>query len=429
MSKARHFQHLLLVAAPKVAHGVGLLSLNILLIRFFDPASYGAYSLCVASIIIGDAVIGSPLDLGVLRLAPLYRIDDRARSFRIEAAAFWLKMGLLLFLGIGLLLTAPALARLLFHRDGLTHLVYITYGALAATLMLRSCLAHLQVDKRFPEYGLVDWMNTLSKFGSIGVLLAFAERSPATVLIGFVFGPTLAFVIGMATFAWDRGWIMRFDASHLRELAGHLKWIVPVTAVGSIRDRMDIYFLTLWSTAAEVGIFSAARAVAMIPDLLGMYMGVVVAPRIMPLYRERRFYRPFKKMQIALKLAAVLILGGGIAALALAEPIVPEAYRPSIPVFIVLLAGTLTGFVSHPVVAPFLMFLRPRFALYLDLVAMPLMVAGYAYAIDSDGALGAAWVTAGARIVLAIAAHSATWIWVRRNDQSADGAPVSDRRD
>ena len=414
MLKARNLFELLSVAAPKVANGACLVAANILLISFLEPTAYGIYSLCVASILIADTVLGSAIDLGVLRLAPVYRVEEPARSYEIEAAAAWLKVALATVAGAGLFATAPALASLLFGDRELTHILALTYLAIVAMLMLRSCLVHLQVDKRFAHYGVVEWLHTLLKYGGAALLFFVVDQSIEAVLVAFVAGPAFACTVGMSLFAWDRGWIFRLKTARLRELAGYVKWIFPVAVAGSVRDKMDVYFLAAWSSVEQVGIFSAARALAMVPELAGMYLGILFSPRIMPLHQQKRLYSLFKTVQIGLTVFAIGVVVVVIFAVEFIDQSwIPTGYASSVTVFLVLLLGAMTGFLSHPLVAPFLMFVRPRFHLYLDLTVMPLMVVGYAYAIDAEGAIGAAWVTTGARILLAGIAHSATWRWVR----------------
>lgn len=408
--RARNVVELLSVVAPKLANGVFLVATNILLIRFLEPATYGVYSLCVVGILVSEAVFGSAIDMGVLRHAPLYRADDPARSYAIEAAALWLKVGFALIAGAALFATAPTLAGLLFDDRTMTDIVALTYLAIVAMLMLRSCLVHLQVDKRFVEYGMVEWLHAVLKYGGAALLFFVVDRSVEAVLVAFAAGPALACVIGMSLFAWDRGWILRPKLAQLRELAGYLKWILPMAVAGSVRDKMDVYFLAAWSSVTQVGVFSAARAVAIVPELAGMYLGILFGPRIMLLHQRKKLYDMFKTVQIVLAVIAVCVIGLALLAIEfIDESWIPIGYAESVPIFLVLLIGAMTGFVSNPLVGPFLMFVRPKFMLYLELMIIPLMAIGYAYAIDLEGALGAAWVSTVARLLLTSIANAAAW--------------------
>lgn len=84
MQGKRDLRELLCVAVPKGLGGALQVGINFALLRFLGPAEFGLLSVCVTGIILSDAIISPPVDLGVLRLAPLEEIEDPAASVRLQ---------------------------------------------------------------------------------------------------------------------------------------------------------------------------------------------------------------------------------------------------------------------------------------------------------------------------------------------------------
>ena len=78
--------------------------------------------------------------------------------------------------------------------------------------------------------------------------------------------------------------------------------------------------------------------------------------------------------------------------------LLPAAFRESADIFLILLAGNLVSFATFPVALPLVMFIRPRFMVLMDCIALPVLLALYSLAV-SQGAIGVAWVTTTSLIV------------------------------
>src|SRR5450755_3090916 len=87
----------LFVAFPKILGGLLTFALNLVLLRHFGPSEFGIYALCVALILLADAIVGSSMDMSVLRLAPLYRDTNYKLSLSIQRTGLWIKLGLASF--------------------------------------------------------------------------------------------------------------------------------------------------------------------------------------------------------------------------------------------------------------------------------------------------------------------------------------------
>jgi O-antigen/teichoic acid export membrane protein len=131
-----------------------------------------------------------------------------------------------------------------------------------------------------------------------------------------------------------------------------------------------------------------------------MYLGVVFAPRIMPLWEQARLSSIYNRFQTA-ALAASLVLFA--LAVLLADKIwailLPSSYDGSATLALLLLPSALAALVNFPWTLSFLMFTHPRFLLMLEVCALPVLIILYRALIKSQGAIGAAAITGGVAVI------------------------------
>jgi len=391
------------IALPKVLAGILTLLFNVVILRYLSVEQFGIYTLSVSGILLADAIIGSAVDMGVLRLSPLYRTSDYERSIYIEKAALTFKLSLA-FLVLGILaFNAKSISQVIFGSVEHVNVIFITSFAAICMLMFRSVLVHLQVDRRFPAYGKLDFVHIALKYGGIGALIMFFTVTPENILVFFVIGPGTAFIIGLAL---NHKKLIGSFAGQLKvagELFGYIKWYLLTFAIAALISRMDIFLLSGFSDLADVGIFSGGYVYAMIPELFGAYLAIILNPRIMPLYTSGDFFSFYKKIQSILWLTSI----GGFVILLLtmqfiAPILLPDSFAGSVDIMLGLFVGTLAGMAIFPVTITFIMFVRPRFILWLDLITLPVLLLFYMKYIPEYGAVGAAWVSGISRLLKSI---------------------------
>jgi O-antigen/teichoic acid export membrane protein len=402
------------VAFPKILTGAGTTGVNLVLLRYFTPEEFGVYSLCVAGILLTDSILGSAIDIGVLRLATLYHKTETLRSLAIEKAALLLKLAAVLVVGSVLALFAEPLSLLLFQQEGKIYLLYLCSWAALGMLLLRSILVHLQVEGQFVFYGSLDLLHNVLKFGGVVLILLFAQASPGAVLTFLALGPTCVFVFGLGTCGKTILTRHSTPPGVVSELLHFVKWSLPTVGLWMLISRLDIFLLTLRSTMSEVGLFSGGQAFAAIPELIGYYLAVILSPRIMPDYREGRFFAFFWRFQLASFVVCVMIYLTAVLSMDSLSPyFLPASFAPSADVILILLPGTLASMMAVPLAGWFLMFMRPRFLFATYCITAPVVVVLYLYAIEQYGAIGAAWVTSTCRLILSVIAQVVTWKWSR----------------
>ena len=407
----------LLIALPKILGGVLTFALNLVLLRHFGPSEFGIYALCVAIILLADSIIGTSLDMSVLRLAPLYRQGQYATSLSIQRTGLWIKVILGLAACALVALFAGPLSRILFHRAGLQPLLYLACAAISALLLLRSAQVHSQVCHRFAIYGALELMQLITKFGGIAALLLFGHVTVLNVLLFFIFGPLAGFAVWRASFGREFSRAAPFKRAMASEIWRYSRWFLLTFGLAALISRLDLFLLARWSSLAEVGIFSAGQLISWIPQLIGTYLAVLVTPRIMPLVKSGEFYSFFKSLQSKLLAGCALLYAVSLIAVPpLCRLLLPAKYSQSLPVILVLLPGAFAGLASFPLTIGFVMFIKPRFLFVMDCISLPVLLLLYRYAIAQHGAVGAAWVTTAANLSRAAIAQILAWKWARELD-------------
>ena len=388
-----------MVAGPKIAAGALTFGFNVWLLRIWSPEQFGLFAICTTAIMLTDAILGSSIDLATLRLSTSHRDTDAPAALAIERAALQMKVvGVAAAVPIVLLAARP-LSQVLFHQAGLESLIAISIASATALLLLRSVLVNAQVEQRFDHYTLLEAVHTLIKFGGVGLLILTSQATVYGVLAFFGMGPFVAFGLGMALQRTHSLWSVRVERQRIIELFRYVKWYALSGGVGNIVARMDLFILSAFASLSAAGLFAAGQTFAMIPWLIASYLSVVLSPRILPMMESgtcRGFYR---QVQSVLLTVAAVSLASAIVALNAAVDLLPLAFRGSVDIFLILLVGNLVSFATFPVALPLVMFIRPRFILQMDCIALPVLLAAYSFVVSSHGAIGVAWVTTVSAIV------------------------------
>jgi O-antigen/teichoic acid export membrane protein len=399
------------VAAPKVVAGVCTFGLNLALMRHFGVAQFGIFALCSTVILLGDTILGSSLDLAVMRLAPLEHGRDEPLCLALQKAGLYLKIGLGLVYCLGITICA-ALAGLLREKDE-KQVIFATCAAILALLLLHSAQAHAQVAHRFYLFGLIDFLQSTVEFGGIAVLILVGRVSLPLAISFLAVGPLCGFMAWRATAGREFAKALKGHQFELiARLWKHGRWFLITFGLATLLSRLDIFLLSKWSTLSEVGIFSAGQVIAWVPVLVGTYLAVILTPRIMPLARDGKFNAFYRKFQPALLGACVLGYLLSLFAIPLIGPmLLPSTFARSLPIISVLIPGAIAGLASFPLTLNFVMFVRPKFLFTMDCISFPIVVLLFFYAIPRYGAIGAAWVTSATNMARALIAQIMAWQW------------------
>jgi O-antigen/teichoic acid export membrane protein len=413
-ARTDNFVEFLCVAGPKVLGGMCGLAINILLLRFFGPEQFGLYAVCMNGVLLSDAILGSAVDLGVLRMASAKRVHAPEFALAVQKAGLYLKAGAVVIVSVLLVISARVIQREIFHRPNTFHLIGLSCFAALGLMLLRSAQTNLQIEQRFILYGLLETLQTGVKYGSVAVLLFLWSAAPGGVLFFSALGPLLGFSLWLFLTGKRFREAAPVTVEHFRTLANIAKWFALTFGLGTLISRLDIIFVSTWSTIAEAGIFGAAQVFAFIPQLLGTYLAIVYGPRVMPYLQDGKFSGFFRQFQVRIFLVSLMVCAAAFPILNLfGRWLLPGRFVAAEGVILVLLPGALAGLATFPVTITFLMFVRPRFLFTMDCTVLPVVILLYAYAIPRYGAIGAAWVTSSSCVTRAVVAQFTAWRAVR----------------
>jgi len=397
------------VALPKAVGGAALILINVLAIDMLSPAQYGAFSVCFLAILSIEGVVGSAFDMSVLRLVPTRLDSQQDSALSIEAAALWMKAAAVGVVSLLLIPLAEPIAADVLELPGGEPLVYLTCAATLAILTLRSVQVHLQARQRFAQYGTLDLLASALRIGGMVMAWLLLDPHPAYLLAVLTFAPAVAMIVGFVS--WTRVLLGRHSdlVSAASELFFTVKWFLVTFAVTTVASRLDMWLLTVWATMREVGIFSAGHVLTMIPELLGMYLTVVLSPKIMPAIKAGEFPAMLLRFQCTALAVATVMLIVAYAGLGILRDVVPEEYQRSATVLAILLPGALMSMINFPLVVPAVMFMRPRALLVIELTLFVPLIILYYVAIDQHGVVGAAVVTTVGRSLKAVIQAAVAW--------------------
>jgi O-antigen/teichoic acid export membrane protein len=354
-------------------------------------------SVCITWILMSDAVMGAAVDMGVLRLAPLRYQRDPRQSLEFQQAALIMKPLGALALGLPILALAQPLSQALFQTPSGGHLLFLSMISVIGLLIMRSVQVHFQVTSSFVRYGVTDLLHSFFRFGPIALLLLSGHASPTTVLLCYSVAPFLLIGALLPTAARR---LMMVTPSRIvcLELWRTVRWYLATTTLGSIIARMDIFLVSLLAGIRQAGIFAAAQVIALIPQLIGMYIAVVYAPRIMPLLKAGTLAPAYWRFQKRVALASVGVYVATFTSFKLQwlpSWGLPESFRDTPAVILILLPAALCALYSFPYTISLLLFTRPTALFAFDFLSLPLLLICYTCIIPSHGAIGAAAVTSG----------------------------------
>lgn len=346
---------------------------------------------CITLVLLADAVLGAAVDTGVIRLATAPDATAGAAS-EVQKSALVGKLLVSALLLAPLALFRSQLSELLFHDPSHGLLLILAVLSLAATLLLRSVQTYFQLTGRFTLYGIAEIVQGAIKFGGAAVLLWTATATPLSILGVYVAGPLISALVLAVLFASPL-LTAEFRMDRLRTLASITRWYICAAAVGSLTTRMDLLILSAQAGPKAAGIFSAAQALIIGFHLLGAYMGVVIAPRIQPLWQAGRLegiYWRFQAVAVVFCAFAFFLFPW---ALGLASGLLPASYREASIVVPTLLPSALMSIMNFPWTVTLLMFTQSKSIFLMELFAIPALYLVYSYGIARFGPLGAAGIT------------------------------------
>ncbi|MCA8869191.1 MAG: hypothetical protein KDA67_11120 [Rhodobacteraceae bacterium] len=400
----------LVTVVPKVLNGALTLLLSLILVVVFPIEQYGYYAYAINVILLADAIIGTPFDLAVIRVAQPIIKSDPSTALAIERQAFFLKLllaTLIILMAFALFLVLDI--KLAQHQRPMA-LILVTGAAILGLLTIRSLLLHMQMREAFAKYGKVELLHVALKMVPAFALVGFGMATPLNILLCFFLAPIIA--TGAMLFQ------IKFEASekarsldHIPSLARSLAWYLPTLALGATLARMDILLMGGFLPAKSLGAYGAAVTLASVPDMIGMYLGIVLTPRVVK-YAHAGQLGPFFRRNQLLLMAVSAACYVGLLSLSgfQIQDHLPDKFTEIFPIFLILVPGTLFAMTTSAMALPFVLLSNRRFLLSLDVCIVPVVIVAYLWVIPNYGVSGTAYLALAVMMVRSIAVLAAAWL-------------------
>lgn len=400
---------------------------GLLVARAAGPAEYGIFVVAMSLVLLGDGLLGAPLDLAAVRFFALHSAEP-GRVRGMEAMALQLKILLAALAFLGVCALRPLLA-LQWPAVSDPSFPLLTCGiALTSLLMARSTATCLQNRREFRLYSAIDFLQGMLRAGGF-IVLAWLGRPTAASFIGIY---ALA-AAGAAAGGWCflgqwhlfGRWPGRADALRLMGYCGYTGGIV---ALGTITGRGDMMVLALQRGTGGSAAYGMASQLAQLLTQVAMYASVLTQPRILGLERQGRL-----RGLLALNLVVVGCVGLLVMAVGGPWSILPrvlEALGPgfsgSAPLLRILLLGVVLDWVLLPLLMVYCLQVCPREA-FLGEIMITVLFAG---AVASAVAGVWSWPIEPLLAVVAVLGRAAKLVlylglFLRRHPQSPPGTDTT----
>jgi O-antigen/teichoic acid export membrane protein len=373
----------------------------IALARALGPEPFGIYAFGVlVGTSVGELVLGMGVDIAAMRVSAPYweRVPQRAWAvFQLVGAGK-------LVVGLGLMVVGLVGAEYagdsILGRPELVIALRTAFVAALAVALTELGLAILQARQR------------LGSFAAVGVTVALLRALPLLGLVALG-GLTVGVALTVYVCSLYLGSVVALAPSQrrLREAHGEYRtvagdlwryagWLVPTVVFGTVANTVDTLALSYYRGASAVGVYAAARAIVTGVSVLTMASLAVLLPRFGRMSAGRARRRALGRAAILVGGLAVVVAGGVmVAAAPLVSTFYGRAYEEAVPVLRILGLAYALELATTTLVVLLLVEGRPDLLAKAAGIGLVAALAGYAGLVPSLGALGAALVLLGGRVV------------------------------
>jgi O-antigen/teichoic acid export membrane protein len=371
------------------------------------PAAFGMYVLCQSTIRVLTGSIGDPLDMAVMREAPLLLRTDRRGALDLIRSAFWLRVAF----GVVVILVAlsvPSLAsRAIFNSPQFRGLAVLTLAGVLGDFLLRSVLGFFQVSEQFSRFMLVDAVWQLGRVAAVSILAVTHHLTAPAGIVLYVVAPYVSAFCGWFLLPPDMTRLAPPSRYQIVKILDYTKWIVAGMSMAAAYERLDLFMLewirTRHDHGHDVGIYGLAGFLASIPDYLNGIIQTSLAPKVAPAYADGTFNR-LQWWYLKYAVPCGLLMGAGAILLSSwgIRTFLSPQYIDAIPVFKILILSTLFNLVFTPLPSALVNFVAPQRVTVFTAVGLVWVAVGAAFAIPMYHATGAAVVMLTARLVVGL---------------------------
>ena len=375
---------------------------NVLLARILAPDAFGVLAVVLAV----SAAFESFTEIGI-RQAVVQ--NPRGGDEAFLNGAWWLSAGRAVVLYVAGFCAAPLVASI-YANPGLVPLIRVAFlnvlfnGLISA----KAYVAVKQMD--FRRWGLIVSGGNVCGV-VVGLAAAWAMRSVWGLVIGLVAEGAFRCALSYALAPYRPGW--RVEREHLASLLRFTRGMVGLPILYFVFMRTDVFVLGKLTTAAALGLYTMASALARAP---GQFVDSLMAQVGMPAFSELQGQNERTNRALVQVTAAVVAIGapGAVFAALYAREILGlaygEAYVAAAVPFAIMAATGILQTANVPVATLYFSIGRPELQRVCSIVRVIVLLALIVPLSSRFGLSGAAASVAAATVI----GYAVQLWWLRR---------------
>jgi O-antigen/teichoic acid export membrane protein len=293
---------------------------------------------------------------------------------------------------------APFIAGALLAKPELTGAIRMGVAAGCSLCMLRTVAAELQERERFLAFSLTNFMSHFVNFAAL-LVAAFALDALDLRTTLWIYTAT-ALTLGawsLVRLARTAGNFLAVERSKFAEFASFGKWMLCITVVFFIFQKVDLMFVTRFLSLEEVGVYNVAIQLVMIVSLVTAALTRVFLPKAMSAMGSAHDYAAFlKEAYLAVALVLTVLAGLALGAGMLVDLVYGERYAEAAWLLRILLIGWGLHALYLPLSFVFYAIKRPRTRFLLECATLSAAVVLLLLLAPRFGLTGAAIGMSGA---------------------------------
>jgi len=373
---------------------------NVWAMRGLGPEQYGVLSVALVVLYVVWQFTGKGLDQTAVCLGA------EPGALHQPPAIFGSVFSLKLLVNAGLLaiaaLIAGPLSAALAGQEASAVPFFLAFVGAAGASLWGFASAAIQADARFGAFSLVQVAGSAVRLGATAILAAFGLLSVNSLLLASIAGFFGAAALGMAlapAYARRPLW----NAAAMPAIVGSAHWMVISSVLFLLYSRLDVLMLSRLVGGDQVGVYAATLAILQILDMIASSTVTVFLPRFSSDTGAGALHNQVRaalksSLTLALPLApGYFLIPFGVALLV---RIVGPGYAGIEPLLKIMYFGAVFTLITHPLHLIYYARRRPHVLTLLDSFMLLVIGVGAYFAIRQAGAIGAAFVVLGSRVLL-----------------------------
>jgi O-antigen/teichoic acid export membrane protein len=329
--------------------GRGFAFLNSLIIaRLLGPEEFGVFSIFFAVMILTWQL---PQAFDGVFVTFSQKYDDVEKKNDLLKTAILLKV--LYFTTVAILAfpIASILAQYFFMKNALVIPVFLALICGIFLMFLMTVASTFQADMKFGRFAFTNAAYTFTIFLII-VGYFFLKSNLSLYFVMFTY-LLVAVVIGSVCFiVLSRRVKKIFDVDRvvLKEVFSQGKWVFLVVGISCVFSRLDLLFLPIFVSYADIGIYAVAIQLILIVDMASGALAGICLPKAGAAVRSKTAFKKFFRESVFI----IFLIESGILVLFLIAPyIVSVAYGQQYAYSGTILRYLLYGWVFNVIMVPF----------------------------------------------------------------------------